>query len=129
MTTNESIIEAEISGFETEYGLTVLSVGNPSLGASIRLHLDENIGEGPLRLLIHARDVALALSKPSDTSLQNCLPVKVTEISVSDNAHMMIACDVEGQKLFSQITKKSFDELKLEPGKKVFALIKSVALA
>lgn len=124
-----AIIEAEISGFEPEYGLTVLSVGNPSLGATIRLHMDENISEGPLRLLIHARDVALSLSKPSDTSLQNCLPAKVTKISVSDNAHMMIACEVEGQTLFSQITKKSFDELKLEPGKKVFALIKSVALA
>lgn len=124
-----AIIEANISGFEREYGLKLLSVGNPSLGATIRLHIDENIGEGMCRLLIHARDVALALSKPSDTSLQNCLPAKVIEINVSDNAHMLITCDVAGQTLFSQITKKSFDELKLEPGKTVFALIKSVALA
>lgn len=124
-----AIIEVNVSGFERDYGLTLLSVGNPSLGATIRLHMDESTGEGMCRLLIHARDVALALSKPSDASLQNCLPAKITEINVSDNAHMWITCDVAGQTLFSQITKKSFDELRLEPGKTVFALIKSVALA
>lgn len=124
-----AIIEAGICGHEADYGLKVLSVGEVSSGALIRLHLDDDVGEGTLRLLIHARDVALALTAPSDTSLQNCLPVTVREINVSDNAHMLITCEVAGQTLFSQITKKSFDELKLTPGKAIFALIKSVALA
>ncbi len=124
-----AIIEAKVSGYEQDYGLTVLSVGTLSQDVSLRLHLDSKIGEGPLRLLVHARDVALSLSKPIGTSLQNCLPAVIRDISISDDVQMMIKCDVAGQVLFSRITHKSCDELKLEPGKQVFALIKSVALA
>ncbi len=124
-----TIIDAKITGFEHEYGLTVLSVDQKASGISIRLHLEDSADVGELRLLVHARDVALALEQPIGTSLQNCLPVIVEDISVSDDAHMLIKCDMSGQTLFSRITKKSFDELKLERGKSVFALIKSVALA
>ncbi|MEP2981147.1 MAG: molybdenum ABC transporter ATP-binding protein [Lentilitoribacter sp.] len=124
-----AIIEAMVSGYEQDYGLTVLSVGSSADDISIRLYLENKVAEGPLRLLVHARDVALSLSKPVDTSLQNCLPAMISDISVSDNAHMMVKCHVAGQVLFSRITQKSCDELRLKPGKQVFALIKSVALA
>jgi molybdate transport system ATP-binding protein len=124
-----AIIEATVSGYEQDYGLTVLSVGSLAEDVSIRLFLENKVADGPLKLLVHARDVALSLSKPVGTSLQNCLPTMISDISVSDNAHMMIKCHVAGQVLFSRITHKSCDELRLEPGKQVFALIKSVALA
>lgn len=124
-----AIIEAQVSGYEQDYGLTILSVGSVAEDVSIRLYLESKVAKGSLRLLVHARDVALSLSKPIGTSLQNCLPAIIYDISVSDDAHMMIRCDVAGQVLFSRITQKSCDELRLEPGKQVFALIKSVALA
>jgi molybdate transport system ATP-binding protein len=124
-----AIIEATVSGYEQDYGLTVLSVGPLAEDVSIRLFLESKVAEGPLRLLVHARDVALSLSKPVGTSLQNCLPTMISDISVSDNAHMMVKCHISGQVLFSRITQKSCYELKLVPGKQVFALIKSVALA
>lgn len=126
---HSAILEADVSGYESEYGLTILSLGELASDVTIRLYLEGGKRDGLLKLLVHARDVALALSKPERTSLQNCLPVVVSDIIVSDDAHMMIQCDVSGQTLFSRITKKSFEELKLKPGKAVFALIKSVALA
>jgi molybdate transport system ATP-binding protein len=81
-----------------------------------------------LRIRIHARDVAIALEQPRRLSIRNVLPARVLRVDVDDSVHAEVLLDVDGQRLRSRITRDALEELALEPGQNVFALIKSVAL-
>jgi molybdate transport system ATP-binding protein len=81
-----------------------------------------------LRIRIHARDVAIALERPQRLSIRNVLPARVLRVDVDDSVHAEVLLEVDGQRLRSRITRDALEELALEPGQSVFALIKSVAL-
>jgi molybdate transport system ATP-binding protein len=123
------VIDGQIEGFDASYQLANVRLKSDGPdGSHLLLHVNEaDIGR-PLRMFIRARDVAIALTRPVGMSLQNCLPVSIVHIEQVSMAHMNIICDCDGQVLRAQITRKSCDELGLELGAKVFALIKSVAL-
>jgi molybdate transport system ATP-binding protein len=82
----------------------------------------------PLRIRIHARDVALALERPHGLSIRNVLHARILRIVVDESAHADVLLDVDGQHLRSRITRDALEELGLAAGQPVFALIKSVAL-
>ncbi len=90
----------------------------------------ENIQTGqPVRVRILARDVAIALQPPLESSVNNCLPVVIAEISDDPHpGHRLLRLDLEGQILLSRITRRSCERLALEPGKAVYALIKGITL-
>jgi len=49
-------------------------------------------------------------------------------VSNSDRPQTDVSIDVGGAIIWSQITRKSLSELEIAPGKKVFAMVKAVAL-
>ena len=57
-------------------------------------------------------------------STRNRLPGMITEV-IKGEAAAKIALDVEGNKMVALITRESADELGLEPGKQVMALVKA----
>ena len=124
------VIDGEIESFDPSYQLANVRLKSDADESShLLLHVKQaDIGRS-LRMFIRARDVAIALTRPVGMSLQNCLPVSIFAIEQVSAAHMNITCDCDGQVLRARITRKSCDELGLELGAKVFALIKSVALA
>ena len=80
-----------------------------------------------IRLRIRARDVALALTKPTDISVLNILAGRITEIASGGDGHSDIRLDIGGG-LWARITRRSANELALHTGREVYALIKSVAI-
>jgi molybdate transport system ATP-binding protein len=82
----------------------------------------------PLRIRIHARDVALATERPRGLSIRNVLQARILRIDAEEPINVDVLLEVDGQHLRSRITRDALEELKLEPGQDVFALIKSVAL-
>jgi len=82
----------------------------------------------PLRIRIHARDVALATERPRGLSIRNVLQARILRIDVDESEHADVLLEVDGQHLRSRITRDALDELGLAAGQPVFALIKSVAL-
>lgn len=90
----------------------------------------ENVEIGQsVRARIMARDVAIAMQVPQDSSVTNCLPVRIIEISDDPHpGHVLLRLDLEGQILLSRITHRSRKRLTLETGKQVFALIKGITL-
>jgi len=82
----------------------------------------------PLRIRIHARDVALATERPRGLSIRNVLQARILRIDADEPINVDVLLDVDGQHLRSRITRDALEDLKLEPGQPVFALIKSVAL-
>ena len=87
------------------------------------------VGVGmPLRIRIHARDVALATERPRGLSIRNVLQARILRIDSDEPVYADVLLEVDGQHLRSRITRDALEDLKLEPGQPVFALIKSVAL-
>ncbi|MCP5326166.1 MAG: molybdenum ABC transporter ATP-binding protein [Oceanospirillaceae bacterium] len=83
---------------------------------------------GANRVVIQARDVAIALQKPEHTSILNAWPAKVLGLqSVSDH-QVNVQLEVAGQYLHSQISRYSCQILNLQKGMQVYALVKGVAL-
>jgi len=119
-----AIVEATVERHDDTYGLTELV----SRAGRWRLHrIDAPLG-ARLRLRVHARDVMLSRSAPTDLSALNVLPGTVADIGAHDGSMVEIRIDCSGEALIARLTRYSVDRLGLTPGTPVFALVKSVAL-
>jgi molybdate transport system ATP-binding protein len=85
------------------------------------------VGE-PIRVRIRARDVAIALEPPSNTSVQNILEATIERVNLLDSSLVDVRLNV-GFPLLAQVPIKAKDDLKLTVGQKVFALIKSMSIS
>jgi molybdate transport system ATP-binding protein len=84
-----------------------------------------------LRVRIHARDVSMALSHHSDTSMLNILPVTVLALRDGAGGQALIelsAGNRSEQRLLAKISHASVARLKIAPGLALWAQIKAVAL-
>ncbi len=121
----EALLEGHVTGHDEAEKTTLV---NGPFGDIILSKQSVEVGS-LLRLRIRARDVSVALSHASDSSIQNILPANVTEIVETLPGQCMLRLDVAGQVLLARITRRSVWHLKLQPGTAVYAQIKSVALA
>lgn len=86
-------------------------------------------GVRPIRLRIPARDVVLALNDPQHTSIQNHLLVTIERIDCSQHERCLVATrTLDDQLLLAEVTSSAVQQLELQPGQQIYALIKSVAL-
>jgi molybdate transport system ATP-binding protein len=82
-----------------------------------------------LRLRILARDVSVALARPQDSSVLNQLQATVAAAwPASTPAHVIVRLDAGGTAILARITRRSYDHLRLDIGKPVWAQVKAVAL-
>jgi molybdate transport system ATP-binding protein len=120
----ETLIKAVVAGHDEAFALTYLDFpGGRFAVAQSRLPLGSDA-----RLQILARDVSLTLERPSRTSILNIFPATVDEMSSEGIAQTTVRIRIGDVPMLSRITRKSAAELELEPGKPVFAQVKSVAL-
>jgi molybdate transport system ATP-binding protein len=117
-----AVVEAEV--VESAGGMATLRLGAQRL----RIPLDRAAPGSRRRLRIHARDVALATTRPVNLSIRNVLEARVLRIDVDASAYVEVLLSLEGAHLRSRITREALAELGLAEGQEVFALIKSVAL-
>ncbi len=82
-----------------------------------------------VRLRVRARDVALAIERPAGLSIRNILAGRIVEIRADTGAAFAeILVDIGGGRLRAGVTREAVEELRLAPGRPVFALIKSATL-
>ena len=82
-----------------------------------------------VRIRILARDVSLAISEPTNTSIQNQLRGSIQ--SITPDAHpsqVMVVLKCGADEVLARVTKRAVDELSLQVGQSVWAQVKSVAL-
>ena len=119
-----SVIPVEVRDIDPEYGLATLSFDSGAFQvAAPGLHPGEK-----LRIRVRARDVSLATKRPQDVSVLNVFEGTVISVSASGQPQADVEVDVGGTVIWSQITRKSLDELKIQPGSTVFAMVKAVAI-
>ena len=117
-----TVIEAEVE--QHGNGMSSLRLGDQRL----RIPVGDVAVGSRIRLRIHARDVAVAAERPGRLSIRNVLAARVLRIDAEDPVYVELLLSVDGRHLRSRITREALEELGLEPGQDVFALIKSVAL-
>ncbi len=120
----EAVIEAEISGYDAEDGLTCVDFAGGRITVAGR---ELPVGR-MVRVRLRARDVSLTLERHADTSILNILEATVEELSDDGRPQVTVRLSVGGPPILSRITRRSATRLNLVPGRKVFAQIKSVAL-
>ncbi len=118
-----ALIDAHIARHDIEDQLTILAspLGElriPALAAAIGTHL---------RLQIKARDVMLSLTHPVDISALNIMPCQIADLHEDEGGMVNIRLARDGTIFLARITSKSARDLALQPGKSVYAVIKSVA--
>jgi molybdate transport system ATP-binding protein len=120
----ETVIEAEVAGYEQAYGLLalrfsggMLQVGGPALltGTAVRVR-------------VMAQDVSITLQQQHDTSILNIFPAVVKAVIPCSNSQVTVLMDIGKTGLLARITRKSCALLGLAPGSPVHAQIKSVAV-
>ncbi len=81
-----------------------------------------------MRVRIRARDVSLALEHPGRVSMQNILAATVQSVGGEFGAIVDVELRVGSTPLVARITRKAAAELGLEPGVRVYAMVKAVSI-
>ena len=119
-----AVVEATVAEQDLTSGLARLEFAGGTLYAP---DVDALVGER-VRVRIRARDVSLATVRPEAISMLNIIPGTVAAIGEPAGASVDVRIDAGGTGLIARITRKSVAELRLEPGRPVFALVKAVAI-
>lgn len=121
-----AVLAATLIRHDEAWGLSLLQT---RAGEFLVPKLDGRVPGSALRIRIRARDVTLTLSPPPDTSALNILQGRVAELKPSgDGPQVEVRLDCHGDMLLARITRLSADRLGLQPGKPVYAMVKTVAL-
>ena len=118
-----AVFPVTVAGQDKTYGLTELAFPGGRLWVPA---LNQAMG-CKMRMRIRARDVSLSLNRPLDSSFLNIVQGNVMEIRPDSGPQTEILLDV-GTPLIARVTRKSVAAMRLQPGTKVFALIKAAAI-
>lgn len=122
-----SVVEARVMRHDPAYQLTWLDLAGQTLVLPMRQHFQE--GEAAC-VVIRARDVSLATSRPQAVSIQNVLAGRVAEVREDAGSPFAeVVVEVGPHRILARVTRLSRHELGLAAGSPVFALLKSVSLS
>jgi molybdate transport system ATP-binding protein len=120
----EALIEARVRGFDEDFALNLLEFA----GGTVTIPGTPLPRGAILRLRVAARDVSLTLDVQPYTSILNIFEARVESLSPEGPAQSVVRLDVGGVLLLAHVTRKSVAALRLEPGRRVYAQVKSVAV-
>lgn len=119
------VVRARVQSHDPEWQLTTVDWSDTPL---ILPQLDAEPGS-EVRLRIPARDVVLAVTRPTSLSIRNVLEGTVASIEeLPGSGFADLRIDLDGKALVARVTRAAVAELGLHAGARVFALVKTVSL-
>ncbi|MFE1600397.1 TOBE domain-containing protein [Methylobacterium sp. ID0610] len=118
-------LDARVLRHDVELGLSTLFFGDGEL----RVPLVEAAIDAGVHVAIDARDVSIALTRPMDVSITNRLPGRIVAVARRAPPYVVVTIDLGSVPLKALVTLESVERLALEPGLRVWAMIKTVAIA
>lgn len=118
------VISVSISHYDANDELTLVSSPAGTLRLAGKLGADGT----PLRLHVRATDVTLATEQPHKLSALNVLEGTVDTINATDGMSVTVTLLCGQARLQARITRYSAKVLDLAPGKRVYAIIKAMAV-
>ncbi|MBO0737806.1 MAG: molybdenum ABC transporter ATP-binding protein, partial [Alphaproteobacteria bacterium] len=119
-----AVLAVRVVAHDVRWRLTELA---GSFGKLVIPRLDMPVGAA-LRVRIRSRDVIVAISPPSGISALNVLTAEVERIVPIEEGALEIELSSGNERLLARVTRRSGEALGLVPGRKVFAVIKTVAI-
>ena len=119
-----SLVEARVVRYDPQSQLTILGFD----GGELRVPFVKAAAGERVRVRIRARDVSLALTRPTGISILNVLPGRVAAVS-GDGSEPVVDVDVAigGARIVARVTRYSLRELDIVSGLDVFVLVKAVS--
>ena len=119
-----SVLDGVVTRADPSNGLADLQVGAGALHVSLK---GATAGTR-IRIQLLARDIILATQKPQGLSVRNELEGVVMELTPDDYDAVLVKVDIgRGALVLSRITREAASSLGLQPGGKVWALVKAVS--
>jgi molybdate transport system ATP-binding protein len=118
-----TVIDTTVAAHDLQYGLTTLSFPG---GELVVPSVEGLVGER-IRVRIRARDVSLARSRPEGLSILNVLEGAVAAFSNEAGPIVDVQLKVGDSALLARITRRSREQMRLETGQRVYALVKAVS--
>lgn len=120
-----AVLAVRIAAHDLRWNLTQLTAQFGNLTVP---RLDLPVGT-PLRVRIRARDVILALARPTGMSALNVLAAEVEQLVPIEDAAFEVQLRLSGgERLLARVTRRSAETLGLAAGREVFAVIKTIAI-
>lgn len=120
-----SVIEARVRDYDEAYGLTLFDHPAGMIALPGRIGRP---GE-PHRFVIRATDVALAVQRPRDVSFRTVLSGTIESIERDSGPIARIDIRLPGEeRVVALVTRKAVDELAIDTGDRIFAMVKATAL-
>jgi molybdate transport system ATP-binding protein len=119
-----TVFDGRVLAHDAEIGLTRVDT---AVGVFRVPMADTPIGK-TLRLVIDARDVALATVELTGLSIRNRFRARITRIEPIDRSQVLVALDAAGGGVSAVLTRDAVADLRLAPGAEVWCLVKSVAV-
>jgi molybdate transport system ATP-binding protein len=119
-----SVIAGKIAEFDREFELSRVDFSGGQFWLPGILG---TMGDS-LRLRIRASDISLTRDKPGQSTIQNLLDVVIEEIQDTPGPTQLVRVAAGQAHLIARITRRSREELKLQPGDKVVAQVKAAAV-
>ena len=120
-----SILDGRLQAHDEARGLSVIE----TRAGAFKLPLQKRAVGARVAIRVAARDVAIALERPTAISVQNMFDAVVEEMRPASAHVVRLALRAGEGRLVAEVTADAVQRLKLAPGVKVVALVKSVALA
>jgi molybdate transport system ATP-binding protein len=120
-----AVLQGRVTGEDKAFGMSIVDIDGVALQVpNLGLPVSQNV-----KLRIRARDVSIATVKPENLSIRNVMKARIEEVAEEQNtAFAELRLKAARQTLRARITRRSLMELELQPGKEVYALIKSIAV-
>ena len=120
-----SVLNVKVLEHHPHYAMTALALGDEKIWIN---KVEAAVGTA-MRIRVQAADVSLVLHpQANNSSIRNILPAQVRELLESEAA-IDVKLSVGGHVLWAKITPWGRDELAIQPGKHLFAQIKSISLS
>lgn len=120
------VLDGCITELDTQWQLATAKVGSGSLRLRSQ---DKAVGDN-IRIRVFARDVSLSNEQPRQSSILNSLPARVVELKPDQSMKgaTLVKLETFEQFIVARVSTLSAHELNIQPGKQVWAQIKSVAI-
>ncbi len=118
-----ALLDTRVTAHDAEHQLTMLAFDG---GELVVPYLDAPVGER-VRARIRARDVSLAVHRPTEISILNILPGHVKSIDVETGPIVDVQLTVGSATLTARITRRSVQQLGIHTGQELYALVKAVS--
>jgi molybdate transport system ATP-binding protein len=119
-----SVISGEFSGYDPDYDLTHIRFS----GGELRVPGRHGEPNATLRLRIRANDISLCRERPRESTILNILHGTIDAIETATAATCLVRLKVGDEKLLARITRRSADDLGLQPGQSIEVQIKAAAV-